>query len=522
MMAYRSVVPGQVQESLEAAKKAWRPLYDRYNAAEAFNHAARSAEALHIYEVATEGDHDMIHQMNHIALSHVFRKGRHEKRFPEDFHRFRRIKRGFDTFNRLRANDLNRADPYEYAKILEKPCLGLIVRMVDLVQYGGNSEKSEAELAHLDPEIFYVFKEGKGKTEYEMIGHAAKKVYSPLADLFGYRELAGELNRLYYYHIDHSTYDAVERTLRDMEERVDRTGEVLEYVKIAIAEKLVNEDFEFDIKTRGRKHPGKVMEKAERYSRKHGTRVVDEVHKFHDLTAFTVILRKKNGNSVTQIDMDIFEQVADIVKNAVNSVKPLRPGTSGAKETDMVSRPKQNGYQSYHIDFAFEDRDLVGMEAIVRTEQMERYAEHGGAAHYLYKGGEGIARSVQSLYGNVIRALTIRPQLLTIDETSNQKRIRIYEVDEKSRQVGDALVPVVDVESTIAEALLCADVDLLGGLKPKLSYAAPIRDIDAIELVAGESNDLSPGLIRVLMQKAIYPSTTETLVEILRKISKRR
>lgn len=515
-MAYRSVVPKSLEQNLELVQKSWKPVYDRYSGSEAFTHASRTALDIHRFEVLADRDNDLSFQLNHIAMSHVFKDGPHKKRFPNDFHRYKIISRGFDTFNRLRDNDLSTANPESYAKILENPCLGLIVRMVDLVQYGFGSTKSEVELSNIDPKVFYVFKSGRGKTEYELIGNVAKNIYSPLADLFGYRQLAGELNRLYYFHIDRFTYDEVELALLQMKDKIEKTQNLLLDAIIPIADELLRDGFEIQVKFRKDKHPGKVMEKAERYARNHGTRIADEIHELHDLVAFTIILRKKNGAIVTQKDMEIFEYVGNVVTKNLNEVSALEKGSDGAKVTDMVTRPKNNGYQSYHIDYTFISSDFVNVEAIIRNERMEEYAEHGGAAHYLYKGGGELAKGIASTYKSVVKALQNGPNLISINDTSRQKRIKIS-------YNGSVRTPIVDVNSTVAEALICADIDLLNGPRPYISYVAPIRDIDEILLTDDTRvRNLPIELVTILIGKAVYKATQGELKKIKRQLSKPR
>ena len=52
---------------------------------------------------------------------------------------------------------------------------------------------------------------------------------------------------------------------------------------------------------------------------------------------------------------------------------------------DFVRNPKPNGYQSIHPTLRLPDGRLV--EVQLRTRQMHERAEHGSAAHHLYKGG---------------------------------------------------------------------------------------------------------------------------------------
>ena len=504
-MPYRSVIPKPAAENLRICEGKWKPVYKGFSGSHAFPHAVRTARALYHYDVMAECDSDLSNSLNHIALSHIFKRGAHTAHFPREYQDSILVQRAFITFNLLRDNDLGDASRERYATILETPCLGLVARMVDLTQYGKDGRISEAELSPLDPNVFYVFKEGRGKTEYELIGHAAKNIYSPLADLFGYRYLAGELYSLYYYHIDRATHNRVETALAGLQEKIAGTTELARRAVMHIAMALADEEYESDITVRAAKHQGKVMEKAERYSHKTGRKLEEEVKALHDHVAFKVVLMNKSDKPIRHED---YERVAGIIARTMHGMQPLRGGIKkGAVGTDMVKMRKPNGYQSYHVDMVFESDDFVGIEAIIRDVGMEAYAEHGGAAHYLYKGGGELAGSISRLYRNIVQAIKVDPTMLGSGETAVQKRIDIYS---EGNPVPENVI--VDINCTVAEAMICAGIDLLNGPSPIHSYAAPVREMGQIYLINHEkARMLSTEIINVLIQKAVYLDTRKTL-----------
>src|SRR4030095_15741391 len=153
-------------------------------------------------------------------------------------------------------------DPHVYGKLLQKPSLGLLARMIDITQYGKDGQASEHELAQLNPAVFYFFDRKSGRTEYEHVALAAKRVYSPLADLFGYRRLSGDLMELAYYNLHRQIFEDVEITLSLMHERIDATRRLMGAMISQLELNLTAEGHQYSILSRDHKHRGKVMEKA--------------------------------------------------------------------------------------------------------------------------------------------------------------------------------------------------------------------------------------------------------------------
>ncbi len=500
-------------------------LYAKNGAEKAFPHVLRGIDSAERHRVLEfdkiedpkgNDDPDDLNQKLATTLAlHPFKAERAVCRdFPaEDFAKYLHVVEGHNTFNALRENDLGRQDPDIYGKLLNirsdgRPSLALPARMVDLVQYGRDGSVSEGEFSGLDPSKFYVFDSQRGRTEYELIGMAAKNVYSPLADMLGYRALAGDLFEIYYYNVDRSTHDAVTGALSILQERIALSQHVMGAVVAQLRDALDREGYRYKIKVRERKHPGKVMEKADRYSRHTWQSIQAVVEELHDLVAFTVVLDSKDGKLVRPNDFAHYERVAGMIVAITGGLQQLRAGLRPDKMfTDMVREPKDNGYQSFHIDMAFEDPSYVGLESIVRNRQMEDFAENGGAAHFLYKGSP----QMREVYTRLVSKIGRAALPLTRSDTGPQRTISLYIAGELSpRKV------VVPERACVGEALICADVDLTGGLSlsPKVSLLQPISGIRVLYVDArgARAQQLSRSMIDILIGRAVYEHTIEKLL----------
>jgi ppGpp synthetase/RelA/SpoT-type nucleotidyltranferase len=515
---------------LQASMARWASTYSKFGGPDAFKHAKRVLDVAIAHDVVEPkkiGDnkvdpHELNLRLANIILSHVFRSGRTNRQdFPsEDFERCALVVDGFNTFDALRENDLTQQDKARYGELLERPSLGLLARLVDLTQYGAHGKTSEGELSHLDPSKFYVYDQTRGKTEYEMIGTAARNIYSPLADMLGYRDLSGDLYRIFFQHVEPNAHQEVMQALELLESRIEMTRMVAEAVISQLKIKLKRAGYKYDLKIRPGKHPGKVMEKVDRYKRQCGQNTYQVVSELNDLVAFTVILHSKNGKMITQNDVDDFARVAREIVTITSSIQMLRRTVEANMFTDMISRPKPNGYQSFHVDMPLEGADVVNMEAIIRNGRMEDYAESGGAAHYLYKGGGGLAQKVSAAYQDVKKAILDNGgSILSLSDTSTQRRINVYVEGEK-----DPRRKIVDERACVGEALIVAGIDLSNGLvlKPNVSLLAPIKGVTSLHLDHSPEKGqmLSRTVIDMLIQKAVYPHVQDTLREYRKKVTR--
>ncbi|KAK3042772.1 hypothetical protein RJ639_001045, partial [Escallonia herrerae] len=98
------------------------------------------------------------------------------------------------------------------------------------------------------------------------------------------------------------------------------------------------------------------------------------IDKVYDGRAFRVIIGDKNGT--------LHGQAVQCCYSLLNTVHRLWTPIDGEFD-DYIINPKPSGYQSLHT--AVQGPDNSPLEVQIRTQRMHEYAEHGVAAHWLYK-----------------------------------------------------------------------------------------------------------------------------------------
>ncbi len=190
----------------------------------------------------------------------------------------------------------------------------------------------------------------------QRIARETLEIYAPLASRLGIDWLKQELEDLSFMYLYPEDY----RALRDEVERVVAARQdFIDEVKRIIAEKLKEEGIEGRVLGR-RKHLYSIYRKLQR-----NNLTIDQLYLVYDIIGFRVIVKKVK---------ECYE-----VLGLIHSLwKPI-PG----RFKDYINLPKPNMYQSLHTT-------VIGpggrqMEIQIRTEEMDRIANEGIAAHWLYK-----------------------------------------------------------------------------------------------------------------------------------------
>ncbi|XP_052191749.1 uncharacterized protein LOC127801014 isoform X2 [Diospyros lotus] len=110
------------------------------------------------------------------------------------------------------------------------------------------------------------------------------------------------------------------------------------------------------------------------------------IKKVYDARALRVIVGDKNGT--------LHGEAVQCCYSLLNIVHRLWTPVDGEFD-DYIVNPKPSGYQSLHT--AVQGPDNCPFEVQIRTQRMHEYAEHGLAAHWLYKETENKLSSLSSI-----------------------------------------------------------------------------------------------------------------------------
>ncbi len=187
------------------------------------------------------------------------------------------------------------------------------------------------------------------------IARETLEIYAPVAKRLGMQNISLELEDLGFRAYHPMRYRVLEKALKKM--RGNRK-EVVEKIRLSLEERLRQEGIEAPVEGR-EKHLYSIYDKM----RNKGLSFED----VSDVYGFRIVVDK----------VDTCYRVLGMVHNIY---KPM-PG----RFKDYIAIPKANGYQSLHTV-------LFGpyggpIEVQIRTKDMERVAQAGIAAHWMYKTG---------------------------------------------------------------------------------------------------------------------------------------
>ncbi|MDR1741203.1 MAG: bifunctional (p)ppGpp synthetase/guanosine-3',5'-bis(diphosphate) 3'-pyrophosphohydrolase [Synergistaceae bacterium] len=192
------------------------------------------------------------------------------------------------------------------------------------------------------------------RDKQERIARETLEIFAPLAHRLGIYQLKRDLEDLSFKYLHPEIYNEIRRKVRH---KLPEREEVIRKGIEAMEERLAAEGIPCKIKGRA-KHYYSIYEKMERKKIS-----IDELY---DILAMRVLVD----------DMPTCYAVLGIVHSMWTPI-PLQ-------FDDYIANPKSNMYQSLHTTvMAFG----APLEIQIRTKEMDRLAEYGIAAHWLYKSG---------------------------------------------------------------------------------------------------------------------------------------
>ncbi len=179
-------------------------------------------------------------------------------------------------------------------------------------------------------------------------------IWAPLADRLG---MSAEKNEFEDLSLKYTNPDAFQQIKAVVSQKKDERAATLEKATQAILAEAEKAGIKITIKSRA-KHFYSIYQKMRKRNKEAG--------ELFDLLALRAICRT-NAECYTLIGI-------------VHGLwKPL-----DGRFKDYIAMPKSNGYQSLHTTVMCGDKPL---EIQIRTQKMHDVAEHGIAAHWLYKKG---------------------------------------------------------------------------------------------------------------------------------------
>src|SRR5579862_5467779 len=219
----------------------------------------------------------------------------------------------------------------------------------------------------------------------QRIAEETLDIYAPLAGRMGMQEMREELEDLSFKTLDPDAHAVVKQRLDALAER---NRNLIGEIETQLTTNLRNNGLTAKVYGR-RKKPFSIWTKMERKS--------IGFEQLSDIFAFRVILP----------DVESCYRALGVV----HTTWPVVPG----RFKDYISTPKQNDYRSIHTTVIGPGNQRVELQ--IRTEEMNRIAEYGIAAHALYKDGIGSPTDLLRIESNAYAWL--RHTIGVLSEGSN-------------------------------------------------------------------------------------------------------
>lgn len=189
----------------------------------------------------------------------------------------------------------------------------------------------------------------------QRIAQETMDIYAPLAGRMGMQDMRNELEDLSFRILQPDHYKAIIERLDYLQAE---NKEAIDTITRELTERFAAEGIAARVKARV-KSPYSIFSKIQRKS--------IALEQLSDMIGFRVIV-----NSVEQCYRTV---------GLVHTTWKVVPG----RFKDYISVPKHNDYRSIHTTIVGPSRQRVELQ--IRTEEMDRIAEFGIAAHALYKDG---------------------------------------------------------------------------------------------------------------------------------------
>ena len=222
-------------------------------------------------------------------------------------------------------------------------------------------------------------------------------IYAPIASRLGIDWLKRELEDLSFRYLYPEDY---ERLKAEVEKRVEEAQGYVDEVKKLIRETLEKHGIKARVLGRT-KHLWSVYCKLERYGL-----TIDQLDQIYDLIGFRVIVKTVK---------ECYE-----VLGIIHALWLPIPG----RFKDYISLPKPNMYQSLHTTVLGPRGKRIEIQ--IRTEEMDRIANEGIAAHWLYKEGAILSPEQSKKFEWLERLVELQKELQNPREFLESLRMDLF------------------------------------------------------------------------------------------------
>ncbi len=231
------------------------------------------------------------------------------------------------------------------------------------------------------------------------IAQETMDIYAPLAGRMGMQDMRNELEDISFKILQPDHYNAITERLNEMQAEYRET---ISTISTELSERLAAEGITARVKARV-KSPYSIFSKIERKS--------IALEQLSDMIGFRVIV-----NSIEECYHTV---------GVVHTKWKVVPG----RFKDYISVPKHNDYQSIHTTIVGPGRQRAELQ--IRTEEMDRIAEFGIAAHALYKDGAsadmGRIEIESQAYGSLRQTIGHLTQGLSTEDFVEYTKLELFQ-----------------------------------------------------------------------------------------------
>ncbi|MFN3921412.1 MAG: RelA/SpoT family protein [Caldimicrobium sp.] len=216
----------------------------------------------------------------------------------------------------------------------------------------------------------------------KLIAQETLEIYAPLAGRLGIDWVKSELEDLSFKYLSPEEYAKLKE---EVTKRVEAATDFVERIKSILSELLKEHQIEGRVLGRV-KHLYSVYRKLQKYNL-----TINDLDQIYDLIGFRVIVKTVE---------DCYKTLGIVH----SKWKPI-PG----RFKDYISLPKPNMYQSLHTTVIGPEGKKIEIQ--IRTEYMDKIANEGIAAHFLYKEGTSIDSSKYKQFEWIAKLIELQKEL---------------------------------------------------------------------------------------------------------------